>query len=75
MRDRIEIDLMSTCMEYTLPMPPEHFDAAREALADIQGRMPPVEHRDGRWIVVVPTPEEQSAFGRCLDALERAGRP
>lgn len=69
MRDRIEIYLMSAGVEYTLPMTPEHFDATRRGLTDIQGHMLPVEDRDGRWIFVVLTPEEQAAFGRLLTKI------
>lgn len=69
MRDRIEIYLMSTEVEYTLPMTPEHFDATRRGLADIQGHMLPVEDRDGRWILVALKPEEQAAFGRLLTKI------
>jgi hypothetical protein len=48
---------------------PEHFDATRRGLADIQGHMLPVEDRDGSWIFVVLTPEEQVAFGHLLTKI------
>lgn len=66
MKDRIEIYLVSTGVEYTLPMTPDAFDAARAALAEIQGYATPLEHRNGRWMFVMLTPEEQAAFGRFL---------
>jgi hypothetical protein len=71
MRDRIEIYLTATGVEYTLPTTSEQFDAARAALAEIQGYSTPLEDRDGRWMFVALDPAEQAAFGRFL-AQERA---